>query len=293
MITQKAHAKINLTLNITGKRQDGYHSLDTVMQTVSLFDTVRVAKSDIISVVCNGLTSPPYGEENISGENNIAHKAALAFFEKAGIRGGAEIVIEKAIPVKAGFGGGSSDAAAALKALNLLYGYPLTSGELAAAAKSLGADVPFLLRGGAANCKGLGEEITPLPVADRVFYCLCFSGGGVSTKTAFEVFDNKFPPGVAYKPAKDSGGMIGAVRGNDPYSVAGFLRNDFESVMPELSPGFAALKAALISSGAISASLSGSGGGVFGVFDSLEKAKRAEERYRGEFFIKAVSPVKP
>ena len=156
-VIEKAYAKVNLTLEILGKRRDGYHDLASVMQTVNLFDTVTVSEADSIIVDCDGL--------EIDTEMNLATKAASVLKNRTGIRSGAKILIKKRIPVSAGLGGGSSDAAATLRGLNQIWKLGLSVDELADIAASVGSDVPFLLRGGTALVRGRGEEVRQIAPA--------------------------------------------------------------------------------------------------------------------------------
>ena len=153
----KANAKINLTLDIVGVRKDGYHILDMIMQSVSLADTVKISLNNIpqinVESSCN----------IISGENNIAYKAASYFLKEANINSGVDIYIEKNIPMSAGLGGGSADAAAVLLALNSLFNGPLDKKTLEKIALKLGADVPYFLYGGTVRVGGIGEEMKVLP----------------------------------------------------------------------------------------------------------------------------------
>ncbi len=150
-----AYAKVNLTLEVIGKREDGYHNVATILQTVDLGDTVVIDEADGLAVECD--------EPGLSGESNLAWKAAAALAERVGIVPRVHIRIEKGIPVASGLGGGSADAAATLVGLNRLWGLGLSGEELAGVAAGLGSDVPFLLKGGTALGTGRGDEITPLP----------------------------------------------------------------------------------------------------------------------------------
>ncbi len=268
MINEKAYAKLNLTLSITGKLPDGYHSVETVMQTVSLCDDVFVRESAGISVECGAL----------SGERNLAFKAARAFFASTGIKGGAEIVINKRIPVCGGFGGGSADAAAVLRALDSLYGSPLSAEELCRLAAALGADVPFLVRGGTALCTGKGERTERIECRASFYYCLCAPDEGASTAQMFAESDkyNFFAP--------NSGEMIRALREGDPYKAAYSLHNDFTDICGSFCPGTVLCRAALMSCGAIGVSLTGSGSGCFGIFADRSGAIDAAKALQGEHF---------
>ena len=157
----RAEAKLNLTLEVGARRADGYHDVDTVMHSISLCDVVTLGVLDSIEVTCAGL--------DCDAQDNIAYKAARAFFARAGLSGGARIDIAKGIPVGAGLGGGSADAAAVLRRLNALYGRPLDASALLELAAGVGADVPFCLLGGAARCRGIGERVEPLPSAGGLY----------------------------------------------------------------------------------------------------------------------------
>ena len=170
-----AHAKINLSLEVIGRRDDGYHEVATILQTVDLADTVTLRPGDGLTVTCDDAT--------LSGEANIVWDAAVALAIHAGVAPNAHITIEKRIPVAAGLGGGSADAAAALRGLNVLWGLNLPGEKLAAIASTLGSDVPFLLMGGSALGTGRGDRLKQLPAADTTRLLLVAPGGTISRKT--------------------------------------------------------------------------------------------------------------
>ena len=159
-IPERAYAKANLYLDVTGLRADGYHGIESVMVTLPFYDVVSVEDADVVTVALEGRVSSDL--EDLPQEKNLAYRAAWLFFEKSGISGGAKITIEKKIPSRAGLGGGSADAASALRALNSLYGEPFSRDELIKISLPLGADVPFCVAGGAALCRGIGEIMTPI-----------------------------------------------------------------------------------------------------------------------------------
>lgn len=175
-----SYAKINLYLNITGIREDGYHLLDMVMQEVDLADILTILPADTLSVECEGVPQ----------EKNLAYRAAKAFFAETGITGGAEIAIEKHIPSEAGMGGGSSDAACVLHALNDIYGAGLSLDALCSIGVKLGADVPFALHGGTCRAQGIGELLSPIANNLRVHYLILKPQGGVPTGDAFRIADS-------------------------------------------------------------------------------------------------------
>ena len=252
----KANAKINLSLSVLGKRSDGYHKLDTVMQSISLYDTVYIEKSDKITVEC--------GE--FGGEDNIAFKAAAAFFKACGINGGAEIKIEKRIPSAAGMGGGSADAAAVLVGLNKLYEAGLSYERLLSIAVKLGADVPFLICGGTARAKGIGEILEPVKPLRGCCFLIAKGENKPSTGEMFKLLDS-----ADYsKPDIDK--TVLALNRGDLSAVLASLDNSF-SVLWEESK----VKAELVKTNADTVSLSGSGPAWFAVYRDKEKAATAEK----------------
>ena len=170
-----AYAKINLSLEVIGRRDDGYHEVATILQTVDLADTVVIQPSDDLTVECD--------EASLSGQDNIVWRAAVALANHAGITARAHIAIEKRIPVAAGLGGGSADAAAALSGLNRIWALDLPGEELASVAARLGSDVPFLLNGGTALATGRGERVEPLSSADRLPVLLVAPAHTIEAKT--------------------------------------------------------------------------------------------------------------
>lgn len=250
-----ANVKINLSLSVKGRRQDGYHDLDTVMQSVSLYDVLYIKKSVGISVEC----------PNFGGKDNIAFKAAELFFKESGISGGAEIKIEKRAPSAAGLGGGSADAAAVLKGLDILYNTDFSYEKLCCMAKRLGADVPFLIQGGTQRAEGIGEVLTPLKNLSGCYFLIAKAERKTSTAEMFRRLDS-----VSY-PKPDIDKTVSAINGGDYYKMTASLGNSF-SVIWEDSP----LKRLLSETGADGVSLSGSGPARFAVYKDKETAQAAE-----------------
>lgn len=253
----KANAKINLTLGITGKREDGYHTLDGIMQSVDLYDRIEIAKSDKISVECdvNGL----------SQEDNIAFSAARLFFEETGIKAGADISIQKHIPTAAGLGGGSADAAAVLCGLDRLYETALPYDELCSFAIKLGADVPFFIRGGTQRVGGIGEQLTPVaPLKDCLFLLIKY-GDKTSTADMYKKSDmiRLTIPDTAAAAAALFEGNITELAKNIGNSFTAFF--DYSELIDMLEP-----------SEPLCVSLSGSGPTVFAMYNSLKGAAFAE-----------------
>ena len=254
----KANAKINLSLAITGKRSDGYHLIDTVMHSVSLFDEIDIEKSDGLTVECD--------KYNIPQEENIAFKAANLFFSEANIKSGAKIVIKKNIPAAAGVGGGSADAAAVLLGLNKLYNANLSCAKLCEMALKLGADVPFFIKGGCQRAQGIGEELTPITPLNRGYILLAKADTKPSTAEMYRLLDSKDPEIL------DTEKVIKAVENNDLNLLSNSLFNAFLSVWGE-----SGLKQTLLNLSPLCVSLSGSGPTHFALFDDLEKSKTAKK----------------
>ena len=252
----KANAKVNLSLSVLGKREDGYHELDTVMQSISLYDTVYIEKSDKIAVEC--------GE--FGGEDNIAFKTAAAFFKASGINAGADIKIEKRIPSAAGMGGGSADAAAVLVGLNKLYEAKLSYEKLLKIAVKLGADVPFLIRGGTARAKGIGEILEPIKPIGGCYFLIAKGEYKPSTGEMFKLLDS-----TDYnKP--DIEKTATAINSQDMVSLVASMDNSFAALWRE-----SRIKAELLKTDADAVSLSGSGPAWFAVYLDKNRAVAAEK----------------
>lgn len=263
MKTAKAFAKINLTLDVVGKREDGYHLLETVMQTISLCDKIGVEKSDKIEILCDDPNVP-------KDERNICHKAAVRFFERLGISGGAKITIEKQIPSEAGLGGGSSDGAAVIKLLNEIYDAKLKISELEEIAGKVGADVAFFIQGGTALCRGAGEIITPLKPAPERYVLVLRPDFGVSTPLAYRLFDEKnIPSSCGTKKFMEQLEADGK-----PYLC---LSNDLESALE--NEEIAKIRLGLMEYGAEAAQMTGSGSAVFGIYEKEETAMLAKKHF--------------
>ena len=271
-ITLKAPAKINLYLGVVSRRADGYHDIESVMQTIDLCDRVSVsvcenAQDARIRIICRAMPELP-------AEKNIAYRAALAFLRYNGIeKYDITIEIDKKIPSEAGLGGGSSDAAATLRALDTLYGTKMSAEALYGLGKSVGADVPFLLRRGTALVEGIGERMsdcTPAPFATvLVAYPKTEK---VSTKEAYGKIDSE----NAFSLHADFEKMKEAMKSCDINSICRAARNIFEDVLPKDSAVFA-IKGVMNKHGAALSLMSGSGSAVFGIFTDTRAAKNARE----------------
>ena len=267
----KAHSKINLTLNVVGKRADGYHDVDMIMQTLDFGDVVHVEKTlSQIEITGTG-SSVPYDE------TNIAHKAAKLFFDVTGIRGGAKIHIEKNIPVCAGMAGGSTDAAAVLKCLNALYGKPLTTKVLAKISAKLGADVPYCIIGGTARAQGIGEVLTPLKPFGKVWTVVVKPCISISTPWAYSSL--KYDT-MAHPDTEAAAIAIEEGRTSDVYSL---MANSFEESVFAKYPEISQIKDTLLNMNADGALMSGSGSTVFGLFEDKVKAKEAYDYFKTKY----------
>lgn len=261
----KTPAKINLALDIVGNRPDGYHLLETIFQTVSLYDTITVTlypdMTKTIQLSCN---IPWIPKDN----RNIAWKAAALFLEYTNLPIGIEIHLQKYIPSQAGLGGGSSDAAAVLYACNQLTGAGLTQQQLCTLGLQLGADVPFFFYGGTAYAAGIGEQLQPLPYLGTVSVVIAKGKGGISTATAYNAID------TLQNPKHPNTTLIAErIRAYAPLSaIAPLCGNLFASVTD--LPIVEQLQQKMLEKGAICSLMSGSGSAVFGLFSSQEHAHR-------------------
>lgn len=267
----KAYAKINLTLDITGRRADGYHEIETVMHTISLCDTVTVkpVRRPGITLRCN----LPYVP---CDERNIAYKAAAAFFERTGRPSGILIDLRKRIPVGAGMAGGSTDAAAVLRLLNQACGTPLSDKVLAELALGLGADVPFCLTTGCRLAKGIGEKLSPAPCLPPCAIAVVKPKFSISTKRLYEKIDS-VP--LCHRP--DTKAMLDALARKDLEGVCRSLGNVMEEAAVQDRPMIDQIRQALLQGGALGARMTGSGSAVYGIFAGEEAAKRGLEALAG------------
>lgn len=262
-ITLKAPAKINLALDILGKREDGYHLVKMVMQTINLYDTVDIILKDHEKITINSNSS-----EVPLDERNIVFKAATEFFNVTKINNpGVDINLDKKIPVAAGLAGGSTDAAAVIVGLNHLFNSNLDTKELIDIGSKIGADVPFCILGGTMTAEDIGTVLTPLPDMPECYIVLSKPPVSVSTKNAYALHDS-----IKLWEDKNCEAAIKAICNGDIQNLADSLYNKFERVI--LLPEVDDIKKTMIFNGALGACMSGSGPSVFGIFDSNEKAEK-------------------
>lgn len=274
VITEKAYAKLNLCLKVGERAENGYHFVESVMQTISLFDTVTVEDAKGISVVSNSKFLP-------ANEKNIAYRAALLFFEESGINGGARIGLEKRIPVCAGLGGGSADAAAVLRALNKIHGGVLSKEALLKIAARLGADVPFCVYGGTAFAFGFGEKLSSLPEA-KLYYVLVTDSVPLSTPQMYKELDG------GERTEADASLCKAAIIEGDLDKAARLTCNSFLALALKKCPKAEKSLSLLKQNGALGACITGKGPTVFGSFTSKESAQRCHAAIKGSVFCESV-----
>ena len=283
-IKVKAYGKINLLLDIIGRRQDGYHMLNTVMQTVSVYDTLELSvdadSPEGIEIICDKEGFP-------LDSSNLIWKAAEMFKEYTGISFGGKLIIkvEKNLPSQAGMGGGSADCAAMLKAMNTFFCTLKDEDELCELGAKLGADVPFCIKGGTRLCQGVGEITNKLPSIDCAFV-IVKPDVSVSTPEAYKRYDLMKSP-----PRSHLDYFLKSLASGNVFSTSIYLFNVFEAAidLPEIADAKQALKDA----GALNTLMTGSGSAVFGVFENEDLAGDAAAKLEGKYsYCEVCIPVK-
>lgn len=270
-----APAKINLSLVVESKREDGFHNIKTIFQTISLFDKIKIYPSETLSVSC----------ASIREKENIVYKGCLSLLKYAKKDKGARIVIKKHIPIASGLGGGSSDCAETLIALNKFWNLSLSKDKLKNIGASLGADVPFFFDKGTCLGTGKGENITRLPLMPPCFFLLVFFPFPLSTK---DVYESLKPKKVDYKIEK----LILAIKKRDILDIAKALYNELEEVAIKRYPEICKMKEYLIKEGALNAAMTGSGPTIFGIFKSLKDALSVKQKlHLDKISSKIVKPI--
>lgn len=271
----QALAKLNLTLDVLGKRPDGYHDLKMVMQSITLSDTLSMKENGLDTVrVQSNMQFLPTGEKNLAAIAVIRFYQALERPCK-----GFDLTLEKQIPVCAGMAGGSSDAAAVLRALNKLEGEPFTLPELVRIGEAVGSDVPYCVLGGTALAEGRGEILTTLPSIPKCWVVVCKPPFPVSTPELFGAIDR-----CKVRCRPDTQGMLHALRAGDLEGVARRMYNVFEDVLPQRQRSkVVEIKNMLIQSGALGTNMSGTGPTAFGLFSDASSAQDAYERLRRDY----------
>jgi 4-diphosphocytidyl-2-C-methyl-D-erythritol kinase len=263
VISVKAPAKLNLFLEIGKKLSNGYHNIESVMQSVTLYDVLRIKRSD-------GGISFDCSSKRLVYDGNLVIKAAKLFFEETGISPCVSMFLEKHIPVSAGLGGGSTDAAAALSALNGMFGRPLDRVSLSALGKKIGADVPFCIRRGICLARGIGDELEELDELPRCSFVIAKGGSTVSTKTAYETLD------TIERECRPVSSIMNFIKSRDLHGIAKNLYNGFEIIKSFDDK----IKNIMLEHHALNALMSGSGPSVFGMFENEADALAANKKLR-------------
>ena len=274
----KALGKINLGLDVLGKRENGYHDVRMVMQTLYLYDTVTLIKeeTDGIEIESNLYFLP-------KDEDNIAWRAARLLMDEFHIEGGIRIVLEKHIPVAAGMAGGSSNAAAVLYGMNRMYELGLSQQELMDRGVTLGADVPYCIMRGTVLAEGIGEILSPLPPMPRCQILIAKPPISVSTKAIYQALDSR-----EIEEHPDIDGIIDGLKKQDLHQVAGAMGNVLEDVTMEMHPVIGKIKNCMLEHGALGAMMSGSGPTVFGIYDDKNKIRTVMSRIKKQGLAKQI-----
>lgn len=268
----KAYGKINLGLDVLRKREDGYHEVRMIMQTVGIFDRIDLIwKPDPGIQVETNLYYLP------NNENNLVYKAARLLMDEFHITDGVMIRLKKFIPVAAGMAGGSSDAAAVLFGVNKMFGLGLSTQDLMHRGVKIGADVPYCVMRGTALSEGIGEVLTPLPPVPQCQVLIAKPGISVSTKF---VYENLHANSLRPEQHPDIDGIVASIRQKDLYGIAGKLGNVLETVTVREYPVIQEIKDKMMEYGAVGSLMSGSGPTVFGLFTSPRAAEEAYEELR-------------
>ena len=268
-VTVLAPAKLNLALDVVGLLPNGYHDLDMVMQTITLYERLTLRRAEEVRLHLPGSWVPV-------NEKNTAVKAARAFFRYTGLAGGVEMEIEKHIPVRAGMAGGSADAAGVLVGLNALYEARLSTSELCALGAGIGADVPFALMGGTCRVQGVGDFLKALPPCPPCWFVVAMPSVGVSTPEAFARYDQMGSPIHPDLAAQEA-----AIRAGDLAAVCAASGNALEHCSGAKETPL--IRAILDEQGALASLMTGSGAAVFGVFDCEAKAQAARAALRQQY----------
>lgn len=265
-----APAKINLGLDVLRRREDGYHEVKMIMQSIRLFDRLTLSKSDKPGIhLTTNLRFLPINEDN------LVYRSAKILMDEFDIGGGLDIRLDKRIPVAAGMAGGSTDAASCMLAINNLYELDLSKRQLMKRGVRLGADIPYCILKGTALSEGIGEKLSTIPKMPDCYVLIAKPGIHVSTKFVYSnlvLDENTVHP--------DIDGMITAMRNRDLEDLCGLLGNVLETVTIPAHPEISAIKKCMMENGALGSLMSGSGPTVFGIYDDPDKARAAKEKCR-------------
>lgn len=287
-IERKAYAKINLGLDVTGKREDGYHIVSMIMQNVDLYDTLTFEKNDTGEIILNA-SSPKIPTD----DSNLICKVAKQLREKYGVKDGVSVYLEKRIPVAAGMAGGSTDGAATYMALNEIWNLGLDTKTMCELAVKLGADIPYCIIGGTALAEGIGEELTTISDMPKCHLVIAKPDIDVSTGWVYKTLDSK-----EIENHPDIAGVRTAIENGDLKGMCEKIGNVLEYVTASKYSVINDIEKIMEDNGAVKAFMTGSGPTVFGVFDSEQKAKEAVEAVKTSglapelFLTKPINPNK-
>jgi len=277
-LKKKSFCKVNLLLNILGRRADGFHELETVLQPVNVCDQLTFERTPrAVELSCNHANLP-------TDSRNLVHRAATAFLQAAKISGGVKIHLEKQIPLAAGLGGGSGNAATTLLALNELFGRPLAPAKLCEIAAALGSDVPFFLQNKPALATGRGEKIQPLenfPALTGSAFLLIHPGFGISTPWAYQNLP-RFPAALNGQNGRAQK-LISELQSGDLRDASGEFYNSLEAPALEKFPMLLLFQEFLHANGALATLMSGSGSTTFGIIESIPSAESLAEKFKSKF----------
>ncbi len=263
-----APAKINLGLDVVRRREDGYHEVRMIMQSIRLFDRLTLTKSAAPGIrLTTNLRFLPVNEDN------LVYQSAKLLMDEFGIENGLDIVLEKRIPVAAGMAGGSTDAASCMLAMNRLFELKLSKKQLMKRGVTLGADIPYCIMKGTALSEGIGEKLSPLPKAPNCYVLIAKPGFHISTRS---VYENLTLDGDTEHP--DINQMIEDIKNNDLYGLCDHMANLLETVTVPGHPEIEDLKQTMVKHGALGALMSGSGPTVFGIFENFDTAMAAKQK---------------
>lgn len=274
----RAMAKINLGLDVIGKREDGYHEVRMIMQTIKMYDMLEIRRKSSPGISLS--VHLPYVP---CDERNLVYRSAKLLMDEFGVKEGLTMKLAKTIPVAAGMAGGSSDAAAAFVGVNRLFRLGLSRKELMERAVQIGADVPYCIMRGTALAEGIGEKLTELPPLPDCYILIGKPAVNVSTKTAYE---NLNLEKIGKRP--DIDGMIRDIRNRDLYTMTEKMENVFEPGIVEKYPVIGEIRDFMTKRGAIKAMMSGSGPTVFGIFDDAGRVRSAAKALKASGLARTV-----
>ena len=279
---RKAYAKINLSLDVTGRREDGYHLVDMIMQTVNIYDELSFERTDGEIVLESDCGELPLDE------NNLIYKAIRLIQEECGVTGGLRVFLKKNIPIAAGMAGGSTDCAATLMAMDELYGLKLGTKRLMELGVKLGADVPYCILGGTARAQGIGEKLTRLPNCPTMKLLVAKPDLNVSTKEVYTGLD-----ALENLPHHGVDDMVRAIESGNGSAGAAGLGNVLECLTIPLHPVIREIKDRMLELGAINSLMSGSGPTVFGIYEKDEELQKAYEALAESGLVKQIFMTEP